>query len=246
METYTFWREREARFSKLAEAPGAVDLHATHVVVDVQAVLDDASERTRQVIDNPSVTPESVYHHARTTARAGRILLDGEQADRWVVSGGPSNDGARAALQVAFKIEARIAAAGAGAADAGVSEQASLEAWLDLLARGKSAQWQQFPVLEHLAQASGALCNQLAAEAYISATRPTRAAAPTRSARFPRRAAWLQKRLDSGLSAYRIYADDGPDKKTTERILRGEPVRSVTLDKLSKALGVSRRDIPDD
>jgi hypothetical protein len=64
--------------------------------------------------------------------------------------------------------------------------------------------------------------------------------------RFPNRATWLREQMDTGFSAYRIHADDGPDKKTTERILQGKSVRSVTLDKLAKALRVSRKDIPDD
>ena len=89
--------------------------------------------------------------------------------------------------------------------------------------------------------------NKLAAEAYVSTTRPARTiVSGADQSVFPNRAMWLRKRMDNGLTTYRIHADDGPDKKTTERILRGKPVRSVTLDKLAKALHVSRRDIPDD
>ena len=166
METYTFWREREARFTRLAEAGGAVDLHAIRVELDLAAVLDESADRMLQAIKNPAATPESVYHHARTTARAGRILNDGEQADRWTLSGGPKIEVARAALRTAITIEAKIAATGAGEAHVGMSEQALLEAWLDLIARTKNPRWREFQVLEHVALASAEMCNQLAGEAY--------------------------------------------------------------------------------
>ena len=76
------------------------------------AVLDGARVRTPQAISNPLATP-STYHEASTTARAGRTLLDGQQADKSNVSGGPSNQAAPMAMQIAFKIDARTAGGGA-------------------------------------------------------------------------------------------------------------------------------------
>lgn len=81
--------------------------------MDVPAILNESSDLTRAAIDNPSATPESVYGYARRTARAGRILLDKEQADKWTLSGGPDNERARATLQNNFKAEAMMAAVGA-------------------------------------------------------------------------------------------------------------------------------------
>lgn len=64
--------------------------------------------------------------------------------------------------------------------------------------------------------------------------------------RLLNRAAWLKQKMASSITTYRIHAEGGPDKKTIDRILRGERVQSATVDKLAKALRVSRQDIPDD
>ena len=69
---------------------------------------------------------------------------------------------------------------------------------------------------------------------------------------FPKRASWLRDRLlergwgNSDPSKYR-----GPDRKTVEKILRGEVVRNDEIDKLADALSskppkVSVLDIPQD
>lgn len=173
METHTFWRERETRFLALAGSDGAFDLHAFRFEVDVQAKLDELSQHTLAAIANPSATPESVYYHAWTTARAGRILLDGEQADKWILIGGSNDELARTRLQNNFKAEAMMAAVGAGEADAATTEQAALEAWLDLILRADSPH-RSLGGLKHLAQASADMCNLLATQAY-------RAAAPDQS-----------------------------------------------------------------
>lgn len=74
----------------------------------------------------------------------------------------------------------------------------------------------------------------------------------TRSAEFPKRASWLKDRLlergwsNSDPSKYR-----GPDRKTIEKVLRGERVRNDVIEKLAEALSskppkVSALDIPQD
>lgn len=261
MEGYTFWREREARFRELAERKGALDLHAFPVEVDLPALLDASSEQTRTAIANLSATPESIYAHARSTARVGRILLDGEQADRWILSGGPSNKLDRTTLENNFRAEAMMAAVGAGEADAATTDQAAVEAWLDLIAR-KNGPYRLLGGLERLAHASIDMCRELASRAYRDDRAEARQAVntpPKRTAqrtRFPNRAAWLEQAMKDGvvvngtlerhLTPHRIRVLDGPDKATTARILRCEPVRKPSLDKLATALKVSRQQIPDD
>lgn len=66
--------------------------------------------------------------------------------------------------------------------------------------------------------------------------------------RFPNRAAWLKREMAERehMTPHRVSVLDGPDKKTTARILRGEHVLPHVLDKLAKALSVLRVQIPDD
>jgi DNA-binding Xre family transcriptional regulator len=55
--------------------------------------------------------------------------------------------------------------------------------------------------------------------------------------RFPTRAVWLQERLaERGWSRHDSARHGGPDYKTVDKILRGEPVREDTLEKLANAL----------
>src|SRR5262245_30121562 len=125
MDDYSFWRERESRFLELAQDKknaliifdGAYLLHAIQVQVDLPSLLKESSQRKLAAMANPNATMESVYGHARTCGRAGRILLSGEQADRWIVSGGPVDDVTRATLHNNFRAEAALAAAGADVAD---------------------------------------------------------------------------------------------------------------------------------
>ena len=167
METYTFWREREAQFSKLAKREGSKRLHAIRADdVDVHAVLDEFSDRTFGAIANPAALPDSVYGYARMTARAGRIQLDGEQFDRWYLSGGPNDELARAGLHNDFKAEAMMAAVGADAVPASTTDQAALEAWLELIRRSRSPENPSRHVIQSLAHASAEACNQLASRAY--------------------------------------------------------------------------------
>lgn len=251
METYAFWRDREARFKELSTLNGAFDLHAIRSEVDLPALLGESSERTRAAITNPLATPESVYRHARAVARAGRILLDGEQGDKWRVSGGPSSELAREALQMNFKAEAMIAAAGAGEADTAATDQAVLEAWLDFL-------WTKLPHhrfanfgVEHLAHASAEMCNQFAALAYRAETGRAMVGSRQETAkppsRFPNRGAWLDREIAArDLTPNRLKVLGGLDPRTTLRIRQGERVGPQVLRKLAKALSISPDQIPND
>lgn len=75
-----------------------------------------------------------------------------------------------------------------------------------------------------------------------------------RGQEFPNRAQWLEKRLlERGLTGSRLHLDyGGPDRKTIEKILRGEPVRNDTLEALARSLSappfetVDVHDIPQD
>lgn len=54
---------------------------------------------------------------------------------------------------------------------------------------------------------------------------------------FPERALWLHERLlERGWSTSDPYSHRGPDRKTVEKILRGEKVRNDVLEKLAEAL----------
>jgi len=275
MESHAFWRDREAEFLGLArdrnghlvdfEPPSS--LHAIRVSVDLPAVLAGATSRALSSISNPVAPTESVYAHVRTAGRAGRILLAGERADSWILSGGGSEEVARATLQNNFRAEAVIAAVGACALDPAMSDQTVIEAWLDLLVELGSPHYRaDIGVIEHVALASAEACRQLGARAY----RHSRADAAGRDEqpildaaqpkRFPGRAAWLKKAMENGvvvdgvlerqLSANRIevLSDDKGKitRKTIGRILRGQPVQPRSLDVLAKVLRFPSDRIPND
>jgi hypothetical protein len=69
--------------------------------------------------------------------------------------------------------------------------------------------------------------------------------------RSPNRASWLKDRMrERGWSNGDLAKFRGPDRKTIERIIRGEPVRNDVLEKLAEALTskhakVSVLDIPE-
>ena len=93
METYSFWREARGALPRTRASSRRFPPSRRPVPSSIRRpLLTEFSERTRAAIGNPSALPESVGEHARITARAGRILLDGEQADRWTVAGGPADE----------------------------------------------------------------------------------------------------------------------------------------------------------
>jgi len=71
-------------------------------------------------------------------------------------------------------------------------------------------------------------------------------------ARFPARVLWLNSQLrERGWGKSDPYKHGGPDRKTVEKILRGEPVRNDVLEKLAESLSkkkgsVNVLDIPQD
>jgi hypothetical protein len=74
--------------------------------------------------------------------------------------------------------------------------------------------------------------------------------APARTA-FPNRAEWLDRQLaDRKWTLPDLKLHGGPDPRTTEKILSGEPVKDTVLMRLAHGLSeggqVSRGDIPDD
>ncbi len=122
--------------------------------------------------------------------------------------------------------------------------------------------------VEHVFESSARFCEDLAARAFEAeaaaglagggGSRTGRRAAAARGTdgvarpQFLRRASWLKDRLlergwsNSDPSKYR-----GPDRKTIEKILRGEAVRNDVLEKLAEALSrkdakVNVLDIPQD
>jgi excisionase family DNA binding protein len=183
VETFTFWRERETRFLELTKIDGSADFHAIPVEIDMPSQLEQSSTATLDAIADPSAPLEAIYERAKWAARAGRILLAGEQLDRWNVSGGPNDRLARETLESLFRAEALMAAVGAGEADDAMTDQAALEAWLDLMVREKSPHWRTMGVLEHLAHASAEMSRQLASRAYrdVHAPAPQVAIAPTKN-----------------------------------------------------------------
>lgn len=72
--------------------------------------------------------------------------------------------------------------------------------------------------------------------------------APTSCTSCPRRAAWLEAAMNERdhMTPDRLYKLEGPDPKTTKRLLKGESVAEKVVRKLAKALGVPRSDIPND
>ena len=71
----------------------------------------------------------------------------------------------------------------------------------------------------------------------VSIAAPAAVRAPQISTAFPKRAAWLESRLrDQGWSTSDPAGWGGPDRKTVEKILRGEAVKNGSLKKLADAL----------
>jgi hypothetical protein len=124
--------------------------------------------------------------------------------------------------------------------------------------------------IQHVSQASGDYCLELANLARRDASTPIAATSPSppeerksrtqrailvrpdADAQFPGRAAWLRERLaERSWNRHDPARQRGPDCKTIDRILSGKAVREDVLEKLAKSLSakiktVSVLDIPRD
>lgn len=132
-----------------------------------------------------------------------------------------------------------------------MTEQATLEAWLDLIVSENSPQFRAFGCLEQLAHASAEMCNQLASRAYRdehASKQPTANVPSTKTGRqtaYPIRAAWLNLEIEArDLTPNRIKVLGGLDPRTTARIRQGKRVGPQVLRKLAKALSITLDQIP--
>ena len=245
------WLRLEAEAATLAAMPGAFDLHAFLVKTDYAR----EETRLRGVIADLRVrdAPEAVIaEHTSFADEAAAAYADPSLDPRgqWVITGGMGDASAKRLLNERFETLSISAARALGLSS---SPDRCVQEWLHIVAGNCTAlvhlqsDWGR---IERLCEASSLVCRKIAESAAIlpssmvdAMARPMRTAQQTR---YPNRAAWLKEKIDSGISSYRIRANEGPDKKTIARILRGEHVNSATTDKLARALQVSRHDIPDD
>jgi lambda repressor-like predicted transcriptional regulator len=73
--------------------------------------------------------------------------------------------------------------------------------------------------------------------------RKPRDAEATEQAR--KRAKWLDARMkERRMSVADINGEGGPDRKTIQKVLNGEPVGAHVIEKIAKALGVPREEVP--
>ena len=72
--------------------------------------------------------------------------------------------------------------------------------------------------------------------------KPSRQAIPSPPmSQFPNRAVWLKARLEErGWNKHQLASNNGPDHKTTQKILDGVPVGTSVLDKVARALSTKR------
>ena len=171
MEWDAFWRARDARFLQLAKADGAGAgrFHALRLEGGVPPELLTDSDLTRASPDPPVASAD-------------------EHVPKWILAG-PDNERARALLHDNFKAEARMAAVAAAVAAAGMTDQAKLEAWLDLIVRTTPARFHSYGdgngKLPQLLHASAELSGQLAGQADLDA-RSLESPTPTPIQDYPR------------------------------------------------------------
>jgi DNA-binding Xre family transcriptional regulator len=151
-------------------------------------------------------------------------LLDREHADRWTVVGDHRT------LVAKFRALAARAAVAAGVADASWSEQAKLEAWLDLLMRKTQRRMGDGDILARPIHVSIEVCDLLVRrEKKVER-------------RFPERAEFFRKK---NLNPMAIELKVGLSHNTTKRILEAKAVRKGSLDKLAEYYSIDPGDIPD-
>jgi len=97
--------------------------------------------------------------------RLPRPAVDASEP-RWIVGGGPTDLHAQQSLVEALFAEARLAAVGAGVAQADDDQRTAVEKWCDLLVQSHSPFWHDVGTIESLARASAEKCRQLASETY--------------------------------------------------------------------------------
>jgi hypothetical protein len=237
VETYEFWRDRHARFFELTMIDRADDLHASQVEVDLPAILETHSAQILVAIRDSAAPIELVHGLAKTLGRVGRILLDGEKADEWIIPGGPKDRLTRDLLQRSFRAEAAIAAKGADVADGTMTEQAQVEAWLNLIVREKNPHYGSFGI-EHLAHASAETCERLASRAYG-------ARADARPNASSRKAVIEPLLVERGWSTGDWASHANVDYNTADDYLNNRSnTRRDTIKKLADALGISPGEMP--
>lgn len=143
----------------------------------------------------------------------------------------------------------------------GYKVTSSYEQWFKGLLQSRIAYWQAEALtrvacagVSNSAQAGDAAPAQPQKddEVNVDKTTPTRGRPAKSKLRFPGRAHWLDQRLlERGWSTSDPYQYGGPDRKTVQKIRRGETVRNDVLEKLATALSkthakVSVLDIPQD
>jgi hypothetical protein len=216
-----------------------IDLHTTTALTSIRMIGHAQAaakngvewEEVLQILDN---APDGQPQSAQPSAGEDRASCQGSDLPRFPVDSKTSDEAARAEPPTTG------GAAGIGASK---SDQAGGAVPATVASTGNAINRRGAEVITGSAPLSlPARQEPDAARADEGAARPD----------FPRRAAWLKERLiERAWNRNDPLRQRGPDPKTIDKVLRGEPVREDVLEKLAKALSkkhaiVALLDIPQD
>lgn len=220
METYAFWREREARFLELTGFDRSAAFHACHVGATAPVALEQSSGQTEPA-------ERWILNGGPSDPLAWATLYGRFQAEARIAAIGAGAATATSTDQAALEawLDRLVAEESPHFRASGV---------LRHLAHASVDLCNQLASRAFRAEAGQA----------VNAPRPD---TPKRPLRFPNRAAWLDQEVAAkNLTPNRIKVLGGLDPRTTARIRQGHRVGPQVLRKLAMALSIAPDKIPND